>query len=168
MPHLRNPMTPRPVTAVHLTQEALRVITDELRTADRTRETGGILLGHHVHDTVTVQHAGTPGPEAIQTPTYFLRDLAHAQTLADQAYAQDHSVWIGEWHTHPTSRPVPSPRDATTYHQLLNDPELAFHSFIAVILGPRGPHRDMAAWTCHNNTITQVAVHDLPHQPRHR
>ena len=45
---------------------------------------------------------------------------------------------------------------------------LAFHSFIAVILGPRGPHRDMAAWTCHNNTITQVAVHDLPRQPRHR
>ncbi|MGW4725412.1 Mov34/MPN/PAD-1 family protein [Streptomyces sp. NPDC004291] len=159
-------MTPRPVTAVHLTEEAVRVITDELRTADNSRETGGILLGHHVHDTVTVRHAGTPGPDAVQTPAYFLRDLAHAQTLADHAYAQDHSVWIGEWHTHPSSRPVPSARDAATYRQLLNDPELAFHSFIAVILGPRAPHWGMAAWTCHDNTITQVAVHSPPHQYR--
>jgi integrative and conjugative element protein (TIGR02256 family) len=109
-----------------------------------------------------VRHAGTPGPDAVQTPTYFLRDLAHAQTLADQAYAQDHSVWIGEWHTHPTSRPIPSTRDAATYRQLLNDPELAFHSFIAVILGPRAPHWDMTAWACHNSTITQVAVHGPP------
>ncbi|WP_262705625.1 MULTISPECIES: Mov34/MPN/PAD-1 family protein [Streptomyces] len=146
-------MTPRPVTAVHLTEEAARVITDELRTADNSRETGGILLGHHVHDAMIVRHAGTPGPDAVQTPTYFLRDLAHAQ---------DHSVWIGEWHTHPTSRPIPSTRDATTYRQLLNDPELAFHSFIAVILGPRAPHWDMTAWTCHNNTIAQVAVHGPP------
>lgn len=106
LPHLRNPMTPRPVTAVHLTEEAVRVITDELRTADNNRETGGILLGHHVHDTVTVRHAGTPRPDAVQTPAYFLRDLAHAQTLADHAYAQDHSVWIGEWHTpHQLARP---------------------------------------------------------------
>ncbi|MEU2762540.1 Mov34/MPN/PAD-1 family protein [Streptomyces sp. NPDC007094] len=161
-------MTPRPVTAVHLTKEALRVITDELRTADRTRETGGILLGHHVHDTVTVQHSGTPGPQAVQTPTYFLRDRAHAQTLADHAYAQDNSVWIGEWHTHPTSRPVPSSRDATTYHQLLNDPELGFRSFIAVIVSPRGPHWNITAWTCQNNTIAQVALHSLRHQSRHR
>lgn len=157
-------MTPRPVTAVHLTRQAVHVITNELRTADTSSETGGILLGHHDHDTVIVRHAGTPGPEAVQTPTYFLRDLAHAQSLADHAYAQDHSVWIGEWHTHPTSRPVPSARDAATYCQLLNDAELAFHSFIAIILGLRAPHWDMTAWTCHNNTITQVAVQGLPNQ----
>ncbi|WP_206310067.1 hypothetical protein [Streptomyces sp. A0592] len=56
--------------------------------------------------------------------------------------------------TPPTSWPVPSARDAATYRQLLNDPELAFHSFIAVILGPRAPHWDIGAWTCHDNTIT--------------
>ncbi|MEU0379207.1 Mov34/MPN/PAD-1 family protein [Streptomyces cyaneofuscatus] len=143
-------------------------MTGDLRTADRTKETGGILPGHHVHDTVTVQHAGTPGPEAVQTSTCFLRDRAHAQNLADHVYAQDHSVWIGEWHTHPTSRPVPRSRDAATYHQLLDAPELGFHRFIAVIVGPRGPHWDITAWTCRNNTIAQVSVHGLPHQPQHR
>ncbi|MFE8978837.1 MULTISPECIES: MPN domain-containing protein [Streptomyces] len=117
---------------------------------------------------MTVQHAGTPGPEAVQTSTCFLRDRAHAQNLADHVYAQDHSVWIGEWHTHPTSRPVPRSRDAATYHQLLDAPELGFHRFIAVIVGPRGPHWDITAWTCRNNTIAQVSVHGLPHQPQHR
>ncbi|MFE5710128.1 Mov34/MPN/PAD-1 family protein [Streptomyces sp. NPDC056501] len=154
----------QPVTAVHLTPQAARVISDELRTADSTRETGGVLLGHHTDDTVIVRHAGTPGPGAIQTPTYFLRDLEHAQITADRAYTQDRSVWIGDWHTHPSSRPIPSAQDAATYRQLLDDPELAFHSFIAVILSPRTSHWHMTAWACRNDVITQVPVHTLPEQ----
>ncbi|MGI5192142.1 hypothetical protein ACQEVY_00510 [Streptomyces sp. CA-288835] len=48
-------MTQRPVTTVHLTAPAAHVITTELRTADYTTETGGILLGHHAQDTCGVR-----------------------------------------------------------------------------------------------------------------
>ncbi|MEU9961226.1 Mov34/MPN/PAD-1 family protein [Streptomyces sp. NPDC050982] len=151
-------MTQQPVTTVHLTAPAARIITTELRMADHTTETGGILLGHHTHNTVTVHHAGTPGPAAVRTPTYFLRDLAHAQALADEAFASDASVWVGEWHTHPTSRPIPSARDAATYRQLLADPELGFHSVIAVILAPREHHWACAAWAARHGRITPVEL----------
>ncbi|MFE8017907.1 Mov34/MPN/PAD-1 family protein [Streptomyces antibioticus] len=151
-------MTQQPVTTVHLTAPAAQVITTELRTADHTTETGGILLGHHTHNTVTVHHAGTPGPAAVRTPTYFLRDLAHAQALADEAFASDGSIWVGEWHTHPTSRPIPSARDAATYRQLLADPELGFHSVIAVILAPREHHWACAAWAARHGRITPVEL----------
>ena len=66
-------------------------------------ETGGILLGRvikgaaHLHVTV----AGDPGPQALHELQRFRRDLAHAQTLADHAWADHQAVWVGEWHTHP-------------------------------------------------------------------
>jgi integrative and conjugative element protein (TIGR02256 family) len=151
-------MTQQPVTAVYLTAPATRIVTNELRTADHTTETGGILLGHHTHDTVTVHHAGTPGPAAVRTPTFFLRDLAHAQALADEAFANDGSVWVGEWHTHPTSRPIPSARDAATYGQLLNDPELGFHSVIAVIFARHAGRWEGAAWACRLGRIEPVRM----------
>ncbi|MFE2472082.1 Mov34/MPN/PAD-1 family protein [Streptomyces mirabilis] len=151
-------MTQQPVTTVLLAAPAARIVTTELRTADHSTETGGILLGHHTHDTVTVHHAGTPGPAAVRTPTYFLRDLAHAQALADEAFASDGSVWVGEWHTHPTSRPIPSARDAATYRQLLDDPELGFHSVIAVIFTPCDGRWEGAAWACRLGRIAPVEL----------
>jgi integrative and conjugative element protein (TIGR02256 family) len=151
-------MTPQPVTAVLLTAPAARVITTELRTADHTTETGGILLGHHTRDTVTIRHAGTPGPAAVRTSTYFLRDLAHAQALADQAFTTDASVWVGEWHTHPTGPPAPSTRDTTTYRRLLDDPELGFHSIVALIFACREEHWAGTAWTYHGQRVTPVEL----------
>jgi integrative and conjugative element protein (TIGR02256 family) len=151
-------MTPQPVTAVLITAPAARVITTELRTADHTTETGGILLGHHTSDTITIRHAGTPGPTAVRTPTYFLRDLAHAQALADQAFMTDASVWVGEWHTHPTGPPAPSTRDTTTYRQLLDDPELGFHSVVALIFTRRDDQWSATAWACHGRRITPVEL----------
>jgi integrative and conjugative element protein (TIGR02256 family) len=149
-------MTPQPVTAVHLAASAAGVITTELRTANHTCETGGILLGHHIHETVTVRHAGTPGPAAVRTPTYFLRDLAQAQVLADEAFTTDASVWVGEWHTHPAGPPAPSARDTATYRQLLDDPELGFHSVVALIFARQEGRWTGTAWTCHNRCITSV------------
>lgn len=151
-------MNLQPVTTVRLTAAAAHIITTELGTADHTTETGGILLGHHSLATVTVHHAGTPGPAAVRTPTYFLRDWAHAQALADQAFAADGSAWVGEWHTHPTSRPIPSTRDAATYQQLLEDPELGFHRVIAVILTRRDAHWVGAAWTARHGGISPVGL----------
>ncbi|MGW6489329.1 Mov34/MPN/PAD-1 family protein [Streptomyces sp. NPDC055056] len=151
-------MTQRPVATLNLTAPAVRVITTELFTADHTTETGGILLGHHAHDTVTVHHAGTPGPAAVRTPTYFLRDLAHAQALADRAFAADGSIWVGEWHTHPTGKPVPSARDTATYRQLLGDPELGFHSVVAIILARHENCWVGAAWAARHDGIMPVEL----------
>ncbi|MEV7886917.1 Mov34/MPN/PAD-1 family protein [Streptomyces sp. NPDC002817] len=151
-------MTQQPVTTVCFTTPAVHIITGELRTADHAFETGGILLGHHIESTVTIHHAGTPGPSAVRTPSFFLRDLAHAQTLAEEAFATDGSLWVGEWHTHPTSRPIPSTRDVGTYQQLVDDPELGFHSFISVIFSLSQRRWTGAAWACRHDRITPVGL----------
>ncbi|MGW6954157.1 Mov34/MPN/PAD-1 family protein [Streptomyces chartreusis] len=84
--------------------------------------------------------------------------MRHAQALADKAFAADGSVWVGEWHTHPTSRPTPSTRDTATYRQLLDDPELGFHSVIAVILARYEHDWVGTAWAARHDRITPVEL----------
>lgn len=97
-------------------------------------ETGGILLGLDDGRTVSILEAGGPGPNATRGPKRFLRDLDHAQLLAASAWAKDGSQWIGEWHTHPGGKPIPSEIDLCSYHRHLLDPDLHLDRFIAIIV----------------------------------
>lgn len=99
-------------------------------------ETGGILLGHdeETEGTTRLTAAGAPGPRAVRRPHFFLRDLDHARMLAAKAWDDDHSQWIGEWHTHPLGLPIPSELDLRSYATHIHDPELGFRRFISVIV----------------------------------
>lgn len=118
-----------------LTDAAGSVIANEsLRSADGL-ETGGILLGTSSANLIEVRHAGDPGPNAKRGTHTFHRDLQHAQHLADTAWAEDHSLWIGEWHTHPSGDLAPSALDLDSYLRHLHDPDLNFDHFVAMIVG---------------------------------
>ena len=134
------------------------------REAGRSRdgnETGGILLGHLHDGAAEIRTAGGPGPVAVRQPTFFLRDLDHARRLAGEAFARDGSVWIGEWHTHPTAAPVPSDRDLHTYARLLADPDLGFESLVAIIIAATDPgwvDPIARAWICYPNRAEAVPL----------
>ncbi|MEU8422133.1 Mov34/MPN/PAD-1 family protein [Micromonospora sp. NPDC048835] len=140
---------------------AATIRAEALRSADGN-ETGGLLLGHpDASATVWVRSAGDPGPAAVRRPSFFLRDLHHAQRLAAEASARDGSVWIGEWHTHPGALPLPSVRDLHTYLGFLADPELKFGAFLALILvAPNGTwHQPTAhAWACYHHAVELVPL----------
>lgn len=99
-------------------------------------ETGGILLGIDTGARLDVRHAGDPGPKAQRGKRSFLRDLSHAQDLAQLAWETDQSQWIGEWHTHPAGPLAPSERDLRSYLQHVHDPDLHLDRFLALIIGP--------------------------------
>ncbi len=112
----------REVTPVTITDVALSAIAREaLRSVDGL-ETGGILLGDDATDGIVIRHAGGPGPKATRGERTFMRDLDHARRLADSAWSEDRSQWIGEWHTHPTGGLSPSEVDLHSYMRHLHDP----------------------------------------------
>jgi integrative and conjugative element protein (TIGR02256 family) len=119
---------------IQLVAGAADTISREAPTSVDGSETGGILLGHDLEDTITVTTAGDPGPRANRRPDGFLRDLAHARRLADDAYQRDGSVWVGEWHTHPSGPPTLSDIDIKTYTDLLGDPDLVFNRILSIIV----------------------------------
>lgn len=125
------PLTPE----ITINADAWATVLHEVASANDGLETGGILLGHDNGDTITITSAGSPGPNAHRTPDRFLRDLNHANQLAADAWERDRSQWVGEWHTHPHSPPVPSEIDLDSYATHLRDPDLGFMRFISVIIG---------------------------------
>ncbi len=121
---------------VTLHREALEDIRHHARASADGRETGGILLGKEVDFPagVCIRHAGGPGPNAVRGKTVFVRDLAHAQRVANELFDRDGSTWVGEWHTHPNGAPVPSSRDLRTYEAILENAELGFSFFSSLIV----------------------------------
>lgn len=117
----------------------MATIRNESRASLDRMETGGLLLGHDPGGPapVLITTAGAPGPGAHRTRSEFKRDLAHANALADAAYTEDGSVWLGEWHTHPRGPAAPSDRDVRTYRRFLLDPELGFTRVTSLIITPR-------------------------------
>ncbi|WEG09477.1 Mov34/MPN/PAD-1 family protein [Microbacterium horticulturae] len=128
---------------IGITPDALTSIRAIITGSDSTLETGGALFGHE--HALLVTSASGPGPNAVHQSGYFLRDLEHTQLAADRAHKVDRSQWIGEWHTHPSGPPEPSPLDLNTYVSHLVDPELRFERFIALI-GSLNPWPHLSAW----------------------
>jgi integrative and conjugative element protein (TIGR02256 family) len=122
---------------VELTRDARCSIGHHAELAADGKETGGILLGRGPDDgIVTVEFAGDPGPEARRRSDFFLRDLDHARALAAEQWKRSKAVWIGEWHTHLTGDPRPSPADLATYSRHLRATALGFDVFVSVIVVP--------------------------------
>lgn len=154
---------------VRLSEGALATIVREASASNDGRETGGILLGFDAAPLTEalVMEAGDPGPDAERRTDFFRRDVEHAQRLADEAFTRTTSRWIGEWHTHPHGHLVPSRKDLRTYRGFLRDPELAFDSFVAVIVGPGDDgwtKPRAAAWLIEPRSILPALL--LPHAER--
>lgn len=154
---------------MRLSEGALAAIVREAPASDDGRETGGILLGFDAGPLTEalVMEAGDPGPRAERRSDFFRRDIEHAQRLADAAFARTTARWIGEWHTHPHGQLAPSRKDMRTYRGFLRDPELAFDSFVAVIVGPGdNGWRNLraAAWLIEPRRVLPALL--LPHAER--
>lgn len=142
---------------VLLHSNALDVIRSEAAAAPDGLETGGILLGHI--DPVRVTVAGGPGPGAVRTDSFFLRDLQYSQALAAREAAVSGAQWVGEWHTHPTGPPHPSPTDLSTYQRIQQNPDTGLSGgVLSLIVVPREIGWLMTAWWCVEGHAFQIAM----------
>jgi len=114
---------------------------DEALGSGGSREIGGLLFGEHVGGEtfrvveITVQlKGGTFGD--------FVRDPAeHQQQLQNffEKTGEDHLRfnYLGEWHSHPSFRPLPSSKDVATMSSMLEDTEVGVNFLVLLILRRR-------------------------------
>lgn len=102
---------------VWIADAAIRTILAEA--TDRAPlETGGMLVGYRGHDRpeLVVTAATGPGPRARHRRYTFAPDGHWQQRLLAAIYEQSGRVtsYLGDWHSHPDGRPLPSTRDLKT------------------------------------------------------
>lgn len=150
---------PRSAPSISITDSALSTIAVESRRSTDGLETGGILLGSESANAIQIRHAGDPGPNAHRAPQNFLRDLQHAQQLAQEAWTRDGSQWIGEWHTHPSGDLTPSDLDLHSYLRHLHDPDLQLDHFVAIIVSGNATTNPTAtAWLIERHQAQEVPL----------
>src|SRR6266568_3324871 len=83
-------------------------------------ESGGILLGSIRGPHLEISGFTRPGPEDQRAPFHFVRQDAKHQSAAERAWASSQRTitFVGEWHTHPIGKPIPSSIDRKSWSAL--------------------------------------------------
>ncbi len=86
-------------------------------------EAGGILLGRHIIESknIIVDSISEPMTEDKQNRFRFFRTAKPHQKVIDKAWHDSHGAYnyLGEWHTHPESLPIPSNIDLNDWKRKL-------------------------------------------------
>jgi len=115
----------------------------ELRRAGN-REIGGLLMGEDLGNgdfrvvEISVQRSG--GTEAC-----FIRNPKDHQPELDAFFGRtgnDYSRfnYLGEWHSHPSFAPFPSPRDDASMREIVEDPTVGANFVVLLIVKLESPH----------------------------
>jgi integrative and conjugative element protein (TIGR02256 family) len=97
-------------------------------------EAGGQLFAQINGDDIIVQTATKPHRKDICTRYSYIPDRTAQQTEIDRLHARD-LHFVGDWHTHPDSRPLPSPQDMRSIKEAFRLSKHFLNGFLLVIVG---------------------------------
>lgn len=108
-------------------REVARQLVEALWSAGR-REIGGILMAEHIAEntfrvrSLTIQRRGGSVSSFIRIVQAIIEPLRRFFRTTGHNYTRFN--YIGEWHSHPSFVPLPSPKDHQTMHEIIEDPEV--------------------------------------------
>ena len=81
-----------------------------------------------------------PGPKALQTAIKFEKDVEYCQRFLDDLYihSQQKKVYVGEWHSHPSSNNNPSGTDIKSLSEISIQKEYLTDMPIMIIFSNTG------------------------------
>lgn len=129
---------------VEFLPEVIGSLRDRRQPNVNAKERGGQLFAQidGAHYTVVEATGSRLGDRA--TPTSFTIDKRAAQLEIDQRYRQG-LHFVGDWHTHPQTKPAPSDTDLSSINVLFRTSRHDLDGLILLIVGS-GP--DASAWYC--------------------
>jgi integrative and conjugative element protein (TIGR02256 family) len=134
---------------LHLATDHLDLMLEQGR-RHYPAESGGVLLGHQDGPAIHVTHLIGPGPHGQHHRAWFHPDTAWQQARIEDLYAAGCSHdYLGDWHLHPTTSPVPSRLDLSTLNTIATTPAARCPAPVMAILGRHRGHRQLRAYQHH-------------------
>lgn len=104
----------------------------------KSTEAGGILLGRYIKNSadIVIDFITEPSDDECRTRLTYFRTSSHHQAFLDYSWNLSEGVltYLGDWHTHPQCRPVPSSVDLRNWHNRL-EKDIFTESLFFLILG---------------------------------
>lgn len=147
-------------------QEMRGWIAQNRRLRGRAVETGGLVWGEWDDATGIIWVSGFSGPpkDSRHSSDFFLRGIVGTKDEHEFRMASTRrSVgYIGEWHTHPISSPLPSGTDLLGMHANLTVGELPPHKSVLIIIGKEAGVETIGAYLFRRRVRAgEMAVHEL-------
>jgi proteasome lid subunit RPN8/RPN11 len=116
--------------------EVREEILAALRSSGR-REVGGILMAEHVaRDTFAVRSITVHRRGTFATFVRRIEDALAPLRLFFRRASQEYTRfnYLGEWHSHPSFAPVPSPRDDVSMREIVQDERVGANFVVLLIV----------------------------------
>jgi integrative and conjugative element protein (TIGR02256 family) len=128
-------------TRVKIGRQAVLGMLEHAQREPGALEAGGVLLGRELLVTgdLVVDAITTPMPGDVRTSTSFSRSAALHQRRILEAWRGSAGTcgYLGEWHTHPEARPIPSRIDRHDWSRRLVEDVVGARLSLFVIVGTR-------------------------------
>jgi len=110
----------------------------KFRQGRNANEAGGILLGRvYTGSHVVLDKATTPNFLDRAGRYFFDRSRSAAQRIVNKAWraSKGEQNYLGEWHSHPISHPIPSQRDREMIRNMFSDTRRQIGFLFLVVVG---------------------------------
>ncbi|WP_413112709.1 Mov34/MPN/PAD-1 family protein [Thaumasiovibrio sp. DFM-14] len=131
--------------SVHFSEKAISQLHQYKQTGNRD-EAGGFLFGEIRSGVVTVQSVSTPSKADKRSRFGFSWNKREANKTIQENF-RNGLHYLGDWHTHPCSRPTPSSDDTQAIRSTFLDSQHQLNYFIMLILSTTGITQSYVALT---------------------
>ncbi len=128
------------------------------QTKPNAKEAGGILLGRHLLDCdhLAIDEVSTPRIGDQRSVYGFFRGPGHHKTALEiWEKTEGTCVYLGNWHTHPESKPIPSSIDLIDWKNALFQDLFHGNYLYFIIVGTK----ELCCWEGDKNTGTITKLH---------
>ena len=124
---------------IFISDTVLRILTEH-KQLKMQNESGGILLGQVKGSKFYILRASTPSKGDDAGRTFFYRDKHSTQVIIDYEFSnsEGHTIYLGEWHTHPEANPSPSSQDLLMIKDQYEKNSINTDILVTIIQGTKG------------------------------
>lgn len=122
------------------------------------KETGGVLIGYIVKNEIVITDCTDPGPDAKHQLFNFQRDVKYCNEILFEKHKQSNGVlgYLGEWHTHPFGKPIPSSQDNKSMFEIAQTEHYQNDSPLLIIVRYKKDKISIGTFIYNNNKKLKV------------